>query len=70
MADEMLADFTGSEAFSSPRFVERLLQEPPSLLQKIITFIRDLRTRLTGTQHEKELLHLQKQLIYNPVWID
>lgn len=58
--NEMVARFVESRLFQNQESINRLARENRTLFQRIRAWLRDLATRLKGTQFEKDLLRLQR----------
>ena len=58
--NEMVARFVESRLFQNQESINRLARENRTLFQRIRAWLRDLVTRLKGTQFEKDLLKLQR----------
>lgn len=56
---EMAAHFAEEVLFGNEESINRLARENKTLVQKILNWLSDLRTKLVGTAQEKELLRIE-----------
>ena len=57
---EILADYVGDNLFTSEAAIRRLSAEKPSLARRILDWIREMKTRLFGTERDNMLAQAER----------
>lgn len=57
---ELVADYVGDNLFTSEKAIRQLSAEKPSLARRILNWIRSMKTKLFGTNHEKLMAEAER----------
>lgn len=57
---ELVADYVGDNLFTSGKAIRQLSAEKPSLARRILNWIRSMKTKLFGTNHEKMMAEAER----------
>lgn len=57
---ELIADYVGDNLFTSEKAIRQLSAEKPSLARRILNWIRSMKTKLFGTNHEKLMAEAER----------
>lgn len=57
---ELVADYVGDNLFTSEKAIRQLSAEKPSLARRILNWIRSLKAKLFGTNHEKMMAEAER----------
>ena len=57
---ELVADYVGDNLFTSGKAIRQLSAEKPSLARRILNWIRSMKTKLFGTNHEKLMAEAER----------
>lgn len=57
---ELVADYVGDNLFTSEKAIRQLSAEKPSLARRILNWIRSMKAKLFGTNHEKMMAEAER----------
>lgn len=57
---ELVADYVGDNLFTSEKAIRQLSAEKPNLARRILNWIRSMKTKLFGTNHEKLMAEAER----------
>lgn len=57
---ELVADYVGDNLFASEKAIRQLSAEKPSLARRILNWIRSMKAKLFGTNHEKMMAEAER----------
>lgn len=57
---ELVADYVGDNLFTSEKAIRQLSAEKPSLARRILNWIRSMKAKLFGTNHEKKMAEAER----------
>lgn len=57
---ELIADYVGDNLFTSEKAIRQLSAEKPSLARRILNWIRSMKAKLFGTNHEKMMAEAER----------